>query len=124
MLIKVWGLQFRRGKNISLEFLKDFTSSCDLLHAHHPNVGEISLQVCVTSDVAHTWTGQILKNKHVSSLEDLAAAQKEGLEVNRQKVQLVQQEVKYLGAIQGIEGQAADKQCGINSKAAQTHCSA
>lgn len=54
MLIEVWGLQFRRGKNISLEFLKDFTSSCDLLHAHHPNVGEISLQVCVTSDVAHT----------------------------------------------------------------------
>lgn len=53
---------------------------------------------------------RILKNKHVSREEVLAAAQEEGLKVNRQKVQLVQQEVKYLGAIQGIEGQTPDKQ--------------
>lgn len=52
MLVKVWGLQFRRGKkNISLEFLKDFTSSCGLSHAHHPNVGEISLQVQEVCDI-------------------------------------------------------------------------
>lgn len=64
----------------------------------------------VTSYVDHTWTGGILKNKRVSSLEVLAAVQEEGLKVNRQKVQLVQQEVKYLGAVLGIEGQTPDKQ--------------
>lgn len=37
-------------------------------------------------------------------------SQQEGLKVNRQKVQLVQQEVKYLGAILGIEGQTLGKQ--------------
>lgn len=69
--------------------------------------------------------GRFLRNKSVSRLEDLAAIQEEGLKINRQKVQLVQQEVKYLGAMRGIEGQAPDKQeCGINSKAAQPHCSA
>lgn len=51
-----------------------------------------------------------MKNKHVSREEVLAAAQEEGLKVNRQKVQLVQQEVKYLEAILGIEGQTPDKQ--------------
>lgn len=54
--------------------------------------------------------GRFLRNKSVSRLEDLAAIQEEGLKINRQKVQLVQQEVKYLGAMRGIEGQAPDKQ--------------
>lgn len=40
----------------------------------------------------------------------MAAIPEEGLKVNRQKVQLAQQEVKYLGAILGIEGQTPDKQ--------------
>jgi len=40
----------------------------------------------------------------------LAAVQEEGLKVNRQKVQLVQQEVKYLGSVLGLEGQTPDKQ--------------
>lgn len=58
----------------------------------------------VTSYVDHTWIGGILKNKRVSRQEVLAAIQEEELKVNRQKVHLVQQEVKYLGAVQGIEG--------------------
>lgn len=45
MSVKVWRLQFRSEKKNSLAFLEDFTSSCDLSHTHHPNVGEISLQV-------------------------------------------------------------------------------
>lgn len=51
----------------------------------------------------------ILRNNCVSNQEVLAAIQQEGLKVNTQKVQLVQQEVKYLGAILGIEGQILGK---------------
>lgn len=40
----------------------------------------------------------------------MAATQEEGFKANRQKVQLVQQEVIYLGAMLGIEGQTCDKQ--------------
>lgn len=75
-------------------------------------MGEISLQVLQVCDIR---CGSYLnwgdsEEQHVSRLEDLAAIQEEGLKVNRQKVQLVQQEVKYLGAMRGIEGQAPDKQ--------------
>lgn len=52
----------------------------------------------------------ILRNNCVSKQEVLAAIQQEGLKVNTQEVQLVQQEVKYLGAILGIEGQTLGKQ--------------
>lgn len=83
------------------EFLK-YSQAPMIFHIHIIPIWEKLAHIYkkhVSSYMDHTQICGILRNNCVSRQEFLAAIQQEGLKVSRQKVQLVQQDVKYLEAI-------------------------